>query len=63
MEESDPVAAVSAALSRISEFPEGVPFARPRICIVMYLQQILYLLNYCPELEIYTIMLEEGLLV
>ncbi|KAG9533792.1 hypothetical protein KCU93_g316, partial [Aureobasidium melanogenum] len=46
MEESDPVAAVSAALSRISEFPEGVPFARPRICIVMYLQQILCLLNY-----------------
>ena len=33
---SDSVAAVKAALSRISEFPDGVPFARPRICIVQF---------------------------
>ena len=32
--ESDSVAAVKAALRRISELPEGVPFPRPRICIV-----------------------------
>jgi hypothetical protein len=31
---SDSVAAVKAALSKISELPKGVPFARPRICIV-----------------------------
>jgi hypothetical protein len=34
MLESDSVAAVKAALSKISELPEGAPFARPRTCIV-----------------------------
>ena len=32
--ESESVAAVKAALSKISEFPEGVPFAKPSTCIV-----------------------------
>jgi hypothetical protein len=36
MVESDSVAAVKAALSRISEFPDGVPFTRPSICIVRF---------------------------
>jgi hypothetical protein len=36
MVESDSVAAVKAALSRISEFPDGVPFTRPSMCIVWF---------------------------
>ena len=36
MVEFDSVAAVKAALSRISEFPDGVPFTRPSICIVRF---------------------------